>query len=115
MIEYYYKFLLCLSALTMCCFLMLMIVFVLGHNNHGLKEKQEALNEKQQAWQSFSVAHHCKVIAYKEGYSSVGATSGVGLTTSGHLAAMSGSTDTKTPSQTAYSCDNGVTYWRNNE
>ncbi|HIC5497158.1 TPA: hypothetical protein ACW43T_004454 [Salmonella enterica subsp. enterica] len=57
-------------------------------------------------WQTFKVEHKCVVVEKREGYS----TSGVGITTGGHMAVMTGG---GAPDQTAYRCDDGVVYWKN--
>ncbi|EBW0484420.1 hypothetical protein R088_24555 [Salmonella enterica subsp. enterica serovar Heidelberg] len=57
-------------------------------------------------WAAFKVEHKCVVVEKREGYS----TGGVGITTSGHMAVMTGG---GAPDQTAYRCDDGVVYWKN--
>lgn len=57
-------------------------------------------------WQTFKVEHKCVVVEKREGYS----TGGVGITTGGHMAVMTGG---GAPDQTAYRCDDGVVYWKN--
>jgi hypothetical protein len=56
------------------------------------------------AWAAFAKAHHCRVVERKAGYLmptvvSTGKSVGVG--------------NVYVPDQTAYACDDGVTYWRN--
>ncbi|EGJ6041370.1 TPA: hypothetical protein ACYZ5L_004012 [Escherichia coli] len=46
------------------------------------------------------------MIEKREGYS----TGGVGITTGGQMAVIAGG---GTPNQTAYRCDDGVVYWKN--
>jgi hypothetical protein len=64
--------------------------------------------QEQKQWDAFAKAHNCKVVAKREGSTStgvapiIGGNGGVAVTTS------------STPGQTAYLCDDGVTYWRNN-
>lgn len=63
---------------------------------------------KAEMWAQFKKDHHCKITEKREGYSSGG---GVGFSTSGHAVFIS---DTDgAPDQTAYLCDDGVTYWKN--
>ncbi|EEY8508615.1 hypothetical protein E9M21_004191 [Escherichia coli] len=57
-------------------------------------------------WAAFKVEHKCVVVEKREGYS----TGGVGITTGGHMAVMTGG---GAPDQTAYRCDDGVVYWKN--
>lgn len=64
-----------------------------------------AIKDERQ-WQEFKVAHKCKVVGMKKGYSSttvipvIGGNGGVGFGV------------TSVPDQTAWECDNGITYWR---
>lgn len=55
-------------------------------------------------WRAFA-AEHCQIVEKRDGQS----TTGVGLSMNGSVGVFSGSTD----SQTAYRCDDGVTYWKN--
>ncbi|ATS91183.1 hypothetical protein RN20_13065 [Xanthomonas phaseoli pv. phaseoli] len=61
---------------------------------------------KPDEWAAFKAAHNCKVIAKRDGHSN----DGVGFTTRGSVAVIAGD---RTPDQTAYLCDDGVTYWKN--
>ena len=60
---------------------------------------------KPDEWPAFKAAHNCKVIAKRDGHSN----NGVGFTTGGSAAVVT----SQTPDQTAYLCDDGVTYWKN--
>jgi len=58
----------------------------------------------QRAWETFSAAHGCHVVARERGHSSVG----YGLSTNGQM----GTFVTSTGPKTGWLCDDGVTYWR---
>nr|WP_241390781.1 hypothetical protein [Serratia proteamaculans] len=60
---------------------------------------------KDQKWYAWA-SEHCKIVEKKEGHTSFG----VGVSTSGHAGAFA----SPTPGQTAYLCDDGITYWKNN-
>lgn len=51
-------------------------------------------------WEAFKLEHECKVVGRKDGQSSFGTDSG-------------GKTVTMHTSQTAWLCNDGVTYWKN--
>ncbi|EJG5355167.1 hypothetical protein [Pseudomonas juntendi] len=57
-------------------------------------------------WETFKAAHNCKVVGKSEGHSN----GGVGITTRGSVAFIAGD---RSPDQTGYLCDDGVTYWKN--
>ncbi|OYJ41349.1 hypothetical protein CI736_16900 [Shigella boydii] len=54
-------------------------------------------------------SQHCQIVEKREGSTSL--ESGLGVSASGKLA--TGVFTNSTPDQTAYKCDDGVTYWRN--
>ena len=62
--------------------------------------------EESRQWETFKAAHECKVVGKKKGSTSttvmpiVGGNGGVGIGVS------------TTPDQTAWECNDGVTYWR---
>lgn len=58
-------------------------------------------------WAKFKQEHSCRIVAKRDGQSSSGV--GVGVTNGLSLGVFSGSTSP----QTAYVCDDGVTYWKN--
>lgn len=58
-------------------------------------------------WARFMQEHSCRVVAKRDGQFSSGV--GVGVTNGLSLGVFSGSTSP----QTAYVCDDGVTYWKN--
>jgi hypothetical protein len=60
--------------------------------------------QEDQDWKAYA-AEHCKVIEKRDGQT----TTGVGLSMNGKVGSFFGSTD----AQTAYKCDDGVTYWKN--
>ncbi|ECD1854035.1 hypothetical protein EWG95_17580 [Salmonella enterica subsp. enterica serovar Pomona] len=64
--------------------------------------------EKKEEWKEWA-SKHCQIIEKKEG--SVSLETGVGVSTSGK--AGTGVFTNSTPDQTAYKCDDGVTYWKN--
>ena len=65
----------------------------------GIKESRE--------WEAFKVEHKCEMVAHKKGTTSLG----VGPTMTGSGGGVTVVTVTS-PSQTAWLCDDGVTYWR---
>ncbi|ECH2288268.1 hypothetical protein [Enterobacter cancerogenus] len=64
-----------------------------------------AVNESNE-WNDFKQQHNCKVVQKVQG----DINTGVGITTSGKLGVII----TPESDKTAYYCDDGVTYWRNN-
>ncbi|WP_025902235.1 hypothetical protein [Tatumella sp. UCD-D_suzukii] len=60
--------------------------------------------DEQQQWKSWA-DQHCKIVEKRDGQN----TTGVGLGLNGKVGVFAGSTE----SQTAYRCDDGVTYWKN--
>lgn len=54
-------------------------------------------------WQKFAATHDCRVVGKRQGETTVGYTSAGG----------GGTVIGSTSPQTAYLCDDGVTYWRN--
>ncbi|EDC6115500.1 hypothetical protein ACNCSK_004527 [Escherichia coli] len=69
-------------------------------------ENQDA-KEAAEREQWFS--QHCQIVEKREGSTSL--ESGLGVSANGKLA--TGVFTNSTPDQTAYKCDDGVTYWRN--
>ena len=67
-----------------------------------------AVMEEEREWQVFSSAHNCKVITKERGHISTGV--GYGMTVNGQFGTVV--TTSSIPDKTAYSCDDGVTYWR---
>ncbi|EGQ1109853.1 hypothetical protein I2J55_003946 [Salmonella enterica] len=63
---------------------------------------------KKEEWKKWA-NEHCNVIAKKDGYSSI--ETGIGVTTNGQAA--TGVFTNSTSDQTAYKCDDGITYWKN--
>ncbi|EGT9285385.1 hypothetical protein JE658_004578 [Salmonella enterica] len=63
---------------------------------------------KKEEWKKWA-GEHCNVIAKKDGNSSI--ETGVGVTTNGQAA--TGVFTNSTSDQTAYKCDDGITYWKN--
>jgi uncharacterized membrane protein len=64
-----------------------------------------AANESNE-WDDFKQQHNCKVVQKVQG----DINTGVGITTSGKMGVII----TPESDKTAYYCDDGVTYWRNN-
>ncbi|EAR9740267.1 hypothetical protein VJT93_004434 [Salmonella enterica] len=64
---------------------------------------------KKEEWNKWA-SEHCKIIEKRDGSTSL--ESGFGITTSGKAA--TGVFTNSTPDQTAYKCDDGVIYWKNN-
>lgn len=59
-------------------------------------------------WAAFSQANHCKVVERRKGTSTT--TTGMAIGSGGKVTPVVATS--ATPSQTAYLCDDGVTYWR---
>lgn len=57
-------------------------------------------NKEAKEWADFSAAHNCRVTAKMDGSAAVGPTS------NGQVATVF------VPGKTAYTCDDGVTYWK---
>lgn len=74
----------------------------------GLIYLYTAEQNKKQEWHDWASVH-CKVTEKREGNSSL--DTGVGISTSGKP--VVGWISSDTPDQTAYKCDDGVTYWKN--
>ncbi|EJF2737326.1 hypothetical protein M8E19_004445 [Salmonella enterica] len=55
------------------------------------------------------LTQHCQIVEKREGSTSL--ESGLGVSMNGNVA--TGVFTNSTPDQTAYKCDDGVTYWRN--
>ncbi|OAT35738.1 hypothetical protein M988_4435 [Hafnia paralvei ATCC 29927] len=64
-----------------------------------------AVNESKE-WDDFKQQHNCKVVQKVQG----DINTGVGITASGKMGVII----TPESDKTAYYCDDGVTYWRNN-
>ena len=75
------------------------IVFVLFLGLAIYSSIQEA-----KQWEAFKIAHNCVVVEKKRGTTSIG----VGVGSNGTTTVM----PISNPSQTAWKCDDGVTYWR---
>ena len=71
---------------------LLIAVFVVG----AVQEERE--------WDSFKVAHQCKVVAKVDGSSSTA----IGFSTSGNMVV----TPVYTPGKTGWLCDDGITYYK---
>ncbi|MBS0984254.1 hypothetical protein [Gluconobacter cerinus] len=59
-------------------------------------------------WTAFSKAHHCQIVEKRQGHGNAG----LGMATTGQVGVVLGE---DTPNQTAYKCDDGITYWRNDQ
>lgn len=62
-----------------------------------------AAQKEQEAWEAYAAAHNCKVVGKAKGH----ASTGVGMVGKNVMV-----TTTTAPDQTAYLCDDGITYWR---
>lgn len=60
--------------------------------------------QEKEDWKAYA-AEHCQVVEKRDGQT----TTGLGLSMNGKVGTFVGSTD----AQTAYKCDDGVTYWKN--
>lgn len=58
-------------------------------------------------WAAFKQEHSCRVVEKRDGQTTSGV--GIGVANGLGVGVFSGST----PAQTAYVCDDGVTYWKN--
>ena len=65
--------------------------------------------DEQQEWETFKAKHNCKVVGKKKGH--VSTSIGVGINAGGTGTIVMPITSS-TPDQTAYKCDDGITYWR---
>ena len=81
-------------------------VFFIALYALGESENQDA-KEAAEREQWFS--QHCQIVEKREGSTSL--ESGLGVSANGKLA--TGVFTNSMPDQTAYKCDDGVTYWRN--
>lgn len=66
--------------------------------------------EENKAWIKFKIEHHCRVVGKKQSQTSFGTATVVRPDGSVSVAPVTSTT----PGQTAWECDDGVTYWRNN-
>lgn len=64
--------------------------------------------QESRQWAAFSEANHCKVVERRKGTSTT--TTGMAIGSGGRVTPVVATSST--PSQTAYLCDDGVTYWR---
>ncbi len=78
--------------------LMCLAVLVLGYYIG------KAVVEEQREWEAFAASHNCVVVEKRQAVTS----SGYGMRPNGEMGLIT----TTTPAQTAYKCDDGVTYWR---
>ncbi|HGP2725779.1 TPA: hypothetical protein ACLGO4_004593 [Salmonella enterica] len=78
-----------------------MIVYNLGEASNIEKQEKAA----QEQWFS----QHCQIVEKREGSTSL--EGGLGVSMKGNVA--SGIFTNSIPDQTAYKCDDGITYWRN--
>lgn len=62
----------------------------------------EENRKENKRWEQFKTEHACSIAGKKDSQSSTG------LDSNGKLIVMT------TPAQTAWSCNDGVTYWKNN-
>jgi len=65
--------------------------------------------QENRKWDLFSIENNCIAIEHIQGHSRTGA--GVGITATGQVGTIM--TTTSTPSKTAWKCEDGKTYWRN--
>lgn len=66
--------------------------------------------EEHKQWEAFKTEHQCVVIGRKQGSTSV--STAVGVNSEGGVTVTP--ITTTIPSQTAWECNDGITYWRNN-
>ena len=68
---------------------------------------------EQQEWDAFAASHACRVVERSEGTTSVGVGVGTGVSSSGSVTTVPVTVVSGTPDRAAYSCSDGVVYWRN--
>lgn len=67
-------------------------------------------NEEERAWLKFRIQNHCRIVGQKE--ETVSSSLATVVRPDGGISVAP--VTTTTPSQTAWECADGVTYWRNN-
>ena len=91
------------DKLTVCALgLIATLIVVLGYLS------AQASGAEQAEWDVFAAANNCQVVEQRAARSSTGY--GYGLTAEGSYGY--GVVTTHTPSEVAWRCDDGVTYWR---
>ena len=65
--------------------------------------------EDEKAWEAFKIQHHCKVVGKTDGRNNPGV--GVGVGANGSTTVVM--TNSYTPPQDGWLCDDGITYWKN--
>lgn len=86
-------------------------VIVIGVGVYG-----SVKNDKEQRvqWERFKVAHECHIVAKRQGHTSVTTSVGTGVGANGQVTTTVAPVVVTTPGQTAWECNDGITYWRNN-
>lgn len=74
--------------------------------------KQSA--EERKRWEAFKVNHECVIVERKDGHTNVSTAVSTGVSANGTPTTVVTPIVTSTPSQTAWECNDGVIYWRNN-
>ncbi|EPC0068390.1 hypothetical protein ACRWP7_003298 [Escherichia coli] len=87
-------------------FLVAPIMYILIFGLAEIRANEKYEKQKWEAW----AEDKCKIIEKRQGSTSL--ESGLGISTSGQP--IVGTMTNSTPDQTAYKCDDGITYWRNN-
>lgn len=80
------------------------VIFFIGIVVTAIVCTISVLDQDKKEWKVYA-AEHCKVIEKRDSQT----TSGVGVSMTGKVGTYIGSTD----AQTAYKCDDGITYWKN--
>ena len=69
--------------------------------------------EERKRWEAFKVEHNCVKIAQKDGQVSTGTGLTTAVDSSGRVSTAVTPIVITTPDQVAWSCNDGVTYWKN--
>ena len=66
-------------------------------------------------WAVWSSLHNCKVVGREKGVTTTGVGTMIGTSSNGGTTIIPVVTTSRTPDKTAYLCDDGITYWRNDQ
>lgn len=84
----------------------LFFLIMMGLGLYSQEFQEQKILSRAEQWEVLKIEKNCKVVEKREGHS----FSGAGINTGGHVGVIFGD---GTPSQTAYLCDDGITYWKN--
>lgn len=74
----------------------------------------EGAREKRAKWEAFKVENNCVLVGQKDGQTQTGFGVGTSVNSKGHASTTVTPIVTTTPAQSAWSCEDGITYWKNN-